>query len=285
MNRLVLITFTIFSTLTSCSNYGQLKVVTDLPSSLEEISGMASYNDSTIWALEDNGNKDEIYQVNFKGDIVKSLKVKNGDNDDWEDMAMDQAGNLYIADIGNNDNSRKNLVIYKIPNPTIEPGDKVDAEHIEFNYPDQTEFPPNEDGLLFDAEALFHHGNSLYIVTKNRSKPFKGEAHIYSVPDTAGKYEATLVGSFTPCTDWKTCQITSIDLSPNGDKIVALSYGKLFVFTEFTWNDFSKGKLQEIDLGARTQLESVCFLNDNTLLISDERSHGTGGNLYSYSLK
>jgi len=63
---------------TSCTNYGQLKVVTDLPSSLEEISGMASYNDSTIWALEDNGNKDEIYQVNFKGDIVKSLKVKNG---------------------------------------------------------------------------------------------------------------------------------------------------------------------------------------------------------------
>lgn len=269
----------------SCSNYGQLKVVTDLPSSLEEISGMATYNDSTVWALEDNGNKDEIYQINFKGEILKSLQIKNGDNDDWEDMAMDQAGNLYIADIGNNANARKNLVIYKLPNPNIEPGDKIDAEQIEFNYPDQKEFPPKEDRLLYDAEALFHHENSLYIVTKNRSKPFKGEAHIYSVPDTAGKYEATLVGSFTPCTDWHICQITSIDISPKGDKIVVLSYGKLFVFTEFTWNDFSKGKLQEIDLGARTQLESVCFLNDNTLLISDERSHGTGGNLYSYSLK
>lgn len=269
----------------SCSNYGQLEVVTDLPSSLEEISGMATYNDSTVWALEDNGNKDEIYQINFKGEILKSLQIKNGDNDDWEDMAMDQAGNLYIADIGNNANARKNLVIYKLPNPTIETGDKIDAEQIEFNYPDQKEFPPKEDRLLYDAEALFHHENSLYIITKNRSKPFKGEAHIYSVPDTAGKYEATFVGSFIPCTDWKICQITSIDISPKGDKVVVLSYGKLFVFTEFTWNDFSKGKLQEIDLGARTQLESVCFLNDSTLLISDERSHGTGGNLYSYSLK
>ena len=269
----------------SCSNYGQLEVVTDLPSSLEEISGMATYNDSTVWALEDNGNKDEIYQINFKGEILKSLQIKNGDNDDWEDMAMDQAGNLYIADIGNNANARKNLVIYKLPNPSIEPGDKIDAEQIEFNYPDQKEFPPKEDRLLYDAEALFHHENSLYIITKNRSKPFKGEAHIYSVPDTAGKYEATFVGSFIPCTDWKICQITSIDISPKGDKVIVLSYGKLFVFTEFTWNDFSKGKLQEIDLGARTQLESVCFLNDSTLLISDERSHGTGGNLYSYSLK
>ncbi len=285
MNKLTLITFTIFSTLTSCTNYGQLKIITDLPGSLKENSGLVTYGDSTVWAVEDNGNKDEIYQVNFKGDIINTLEVKNGKNDDWEDLTKDTAGNLYVANIGNNHNARKNLVIYKLPNPNTEPGDKIDAEHIEFNYPDQKEFPPKEDRLLYDAEALFHHGNSLYIITKNRSKPFNGEAHIYSVPDTAGKYEATLVGSFTPCTDWKTCQITSVDISPNGDKIVALSYGKLFVFTEFTWNDFSKGKLQEIDLGARTQLESVCFLNDNTLLISDERSHGTGGNLYSYSLK
>tara|TARA_R110002051_G_scaffold295922_1_gene361863 strand:- start:2900 stop:3751 length:852 start_codon:yes stop_codon:yes gene_type:complete len=269
----------------SCSNYGQLKVITDLPGSLKENSGLVTYGDSTIWAVEDNGNKDEIYQVNFKGEIIKTLEVKNGKNHDWEDIAMDKTGNLYIADIGNNDNSRNKLVIYKIPNPTIEPGDKIGAEQIEFNYPDQKEFPPKKDALLYDAEALFHHGNLLYIITKNRSKPFKGEALIYSVPDTAGKYEATLVGSFTPCTDWKICQITSVDISPNGNKIVALSYGKLFVFTEFTWNDFSKGKLQEIDLGARTQLESVCFLNDNTLLISDERSFGSGGNLYSYSLE
>ncbi|TLP82689.1 hypothetical protein [Maribacter sp. ACAM166] len=271
--------------LTSCINYGQLEVITNLPLSLEEISGMATYNDATVWVLEDKGNEDEIYQVNFKGDILKSLKVKNGDNDDWEDMSMDKAGNLYIADIGNNGNSRKNLVIYKIPNPTIEPGDKIDAEHIEFYYPDQKEFPPKKDGLFYDAEALFHHGNKLFIVTKNRSKPFSGEANIYSLPDTKGSYEATLVGSFTPCKEWKICQITSIDISPKGDKIIALSYGKLFIFSEFTWDDFSKGKMQEIDLGARTQLESVCFLNENTLLISDERTHGTGGNLYTYSLE
>jgi len=272
-------------TLFSCTNYGQLKIITDLPGSLKEISGMATYNDSTIWALEDKGNKDEIYQINFKGDILKNLTVKNGDNNDWEDMAMDKVGNLYIADMGNNDNSRKNLVIYKIPNPTIESGDKVDAVHIKFHYPDQKEFPPKKNALLYDAEALFHHNDSLFIVTKNRSDPFTGETHIYSLPDTKGSYEATLVGSFIPCKDWDICRITSIDISPKGDKIIALSYGKLFIFTEFTWSDFSKGKIQEIDLGARTQLESVCFLNDNTLLISDERSHGSGGNLYTYTLK
>lgn len=285
MNKIAFTSLLLISTLISCTNYGQLKVVTDLPGSLDENSGLVTYGDSTVWVVEDNGNKDEIYQVNLKGKIIKSLEVKNGGNHDWEDLTKDVSDNLYIADIGNNDNERKNLVIYKLPNPTSEPGNKIDAEKIELYYPDQKDFPPKKDARLYDSEAIFHHGDKLYIITKNRSKPFSGEAHIYTVPDTKGKYEAKFVGSFTPCTDWKVCQITSIDISPKGDKIIALSYGKLFIFTDFSWDDFTKGNMQEIDLGARSQLESVCFLNDSTLLISDERTHGTGGNLYTYSLK
>ncbi|MEO9478422.1 MAG: hypothetical protein ABJO28_03405 [Maribacter dokdonensis] len=285
MNKIILSTFLVLSVFTSCSNYGQLKVIADLPGSLDENSGLATYGDSTVWVIEDGGNKDEIYQINLKGDILKSLKVKNGDNQDWEDLTTDKAGNLYIGDIGNNANKRKDLVIYKLPNPTIEPGDKIDAEKIKLHYPDQKDFPPKKEGLFYDSEAIFHHDGKIFIVTKNRSKAFTGEAHIYSVPDTKGTYEATLVGSFTPCKDWKLCQITSIDISPKGDRIVALSYGKLFIFTDFTWDDFTKGNMQEIDLGARSQLESVCFLNDDTLLISDEKAHSEGGNLYTYSIK
>ncbi|MGO4919216.1 hypothetical protein [Maribacter spongiicola] len=285
MSKIIFIFIVLISTLTSCSNYGQPKVIADLPGSLSENSGLATYNDSTVWVVEDGGNKDEIYQVNLNGEILKSLKVKNGKNHDWEDLTKDAAGNLYIGDIGNNANDRKDLVIYKVPNPSIESGDKIDAEKIEIHYPDQKDFPPKKDALFYDSEAIFHHGNKLYIVTKNRSKSFTGEAHIYSVPDTPGNYEATFVGSFVPCTDWKICQITSIDISPKGDKIIALSYGKLFIFTDFAWDNFTKGNIQEIDLGARSQLESVCFLNDDTLLISDERAHGEGGNLYTYSLK
>ena len=285
MNKIILSTFLVLSVFTSCSNYGQLKVIANLPGSLDENSGLATYGDSTVWVIEDGGNKDEIYQINLKGDILKSLKVKNGDNQDWEDLTTDKAGNLYIGDIGNNANKRKDLVIYKLPNPTIEPGDKIDAEKIKLHYPDQKNFPPKKEGLFYDSEAIFHHDGKIFIVTKNRSKAFTGEAHIYSVPDTKGTYEATLVGSFTPCKDWKICQITSIDISPKGDRIVALSHGKLFIFTDFTWDDFTKGNMQEIDLGARSQLESVCFLNDDTLLISDEKAHSEGGNLYTYSIK
>lgn len=271
--------------LVSCNNYGQLKFIAELPNNLEENSGLISLKDSTVWIIEDNGNKDEIYKVNFKGNLLKQFKVKNGKNKDWEDLAKDDLGNVYIADIGNNNNSRKNLIIYKIPNPENEPGDKIDAEKIKFLYPQQKEFPPKKEKRFYDAEALFHYNSNLYIVTKNRSNPFTGEAHIYKIPDSKGKYEAVLVGNIKICDDWKTCQITAMDISPDGKKIVLLSYGKLFVLTNFKWDDFSTADKEEIDLGTRSQLESVCFFNSSTLLLSDEESHGSGGNLYSYQLK
>jgi len=273
--------------LISCSaNYGQLTVQADLPFLLDENSGMVSYNGSTLWFIEDNGNKDVIYEVDLAGDILKSFKVKNAKNGDWEDLAKDTEGNLYIADIGNNDNDRKDLVIYKLPHPENEPGDKIDAQKIKFHYPEQQEFPPKKPGRFFDAEALFHWGGHLYIVTKNRAVPFNGKAYLYRIPDVPGTYAATLISELDICEDPGSCQITAIDMAPDGKKVVALSYGKLFIYTDFEGADFFKGKKEIIDLGVGLQLESICFKNDSTLLLSDERTMNGGGcNLYSYSLK
>ena len=282
MNRALYIVF--ICILSSCTNYGQLIYVADLPGNLEENSGMVTLKDSTVWIIEDNGNKDDIYKVDFNGNILKSFEVKNAKNKDWEDLAKDSNNNVYIADIGNNNNVRKDLVVYKVPNPETEPGDKIDAEKIEFYYPEQKEFPPEKSQRLYDAEALLHYGNSLFIATKNRSDPFTGEVFIYKIPDVKGEYEAKLIGTLEICKDWNTCQITGMDISPDGKKIVLLSYGKLFVLSNFSEEDFSKANIQEIDLGNRNQLESICFLDGTTLLLSDEVSHGQGGNLYRYQL-
>jgi len=124
----------------SCQNHGKLTLITDLPNSLEENSGIQNYPSNSLWVIEDNGNKDEIYQVNLQGKITKTFKVKNAKNNDWEDLAKDKEGNLYIGDFGNNTNDRKSMTIYKLPNPEKEKGDKVEAEKIEFTYPEQKKF-------------------------------------------------------------------------------------------------------------------------------------------------
>ena len=271
--------------LAGCSNYGKLTFITKLPKKLKENSGIAYSKDSAAWFIEDGGNQDEIYKIDFKGNIVKELEVKNAKNEDWEDLAKDDLGNLYIGDFGNNQNDRKNLVVYKLPDPEKEKGDKIDAVSIKFNYPQQKEFPPPREKLLYDSEAFFYYNQHLFIFTKSRANPFTANTLIYRIPAEEGTYDAEFLGVLKTCADWNSCRVTSADISPNGKTIALLSYGKLWLLTNIDWKDLSKSDSRQIDLDVRTQLESVCFKDDNTLLFADEERGPTGRNLYLMRLK
>lgn len=283
MNRIL--PLIIFMVLVSCSNYGQLTFITKLPKKLDENSGIVALEDNKIWVIEDNGNTDELFEVDFEGHLIKKFKVTNAKNKDWEDLAKDDKGNVYIADIGNNGNTRKQLVIYKVSDPTKEKGDKIAAKKIYFSYPEQKKFPPKSKDFKYDAEALFYKDDNLYLITKNKSRPFKGDAQIYKIPAQPGEHKARLLGSVTLCENASKCIVTAATISSDNQKVVLLGYGMLWIITDFKDDDFTNGKITSIDLGTSTQLESVCFKNDSTLLISDERRHGKGRNLYSFKIK
>ena len=59
--------------LVSCSNYGQLTFITKLPKKLDENSGIVSLEQNKIWVIEDNGNTDELFEVDFKGNLLKKI--------------------------------------------------------------------------------------------------------------------------------------------------------------------------------------------------------------------
>ena len=109
----------------NCQNPGKLHVVTDMPVSLKEESGIVAFDKTSVWIVEDSGNHDKIYKVDFNGDILKEFKVKNAKNTDWEDLTKDKKGNLYIGDFGNNYNIRKDLTILSYPILTWKKGIKL----------------------------------------------------------------------------------------------------------------------------------------------------------------
>ena len=267
-----------------CAQYGKLTLIADLPKKLNETSGMVTVDGEALWLIEDSGNADKIYKVDLSGKLLRVLKVKDARNKDWEALAQDPSGNLYIGDFGNNDNEREDLVVYKTPDPDKEKGDKIDSEAIHFKYPEQKKFPPKRKDFLYNAEALFYLNGFLYIVNKDMTRPFVGEARIYRVPAIPGKYKAELVGVIPTCDDSRRCTITGADISPDGKTLVMLSYGQLWVVKDFKGDDFTSGTIQQIDLGASTQLEAVSFKDNQTLLLSDEWSGGSGMNLYTYTL-
>ena len=269
--------------LASCNNFGELKLISNLSKNLEEVSGTEFISNSKlIWMLNDGGNKSKIYGVSKKGKIVKVLTVK-AKNNDWEDLASDEKGNLYIGDFGNNESRRKNLVILKIKNKDLSNSKKVDVEKIKFYYPNQSTFPPKKKQLFFDAESFFYYNNSLYIFTKSRVKSKFGKTSLYRVPATKGNHKAEFISDFSNC-EAMDCWITSADISKDGSKVALLSPSSVLIFSDFKKDDFLSGKLTKIPFNSNSQKEGITFKDNNTLLITDEKAHGVGGCFYELKI-
>jgi hypothetical protein len=276
----------VFCVLQACAQktyYGQLDVLGKFPSKLSEVSGLETNAHGDIWVVQDSGNKDEIHKVDTTAQVLETYKIDHAKNKDWEDLAMDSQGNLYIGDFGNNTNERKDLTIYKVSHTELDKKEP-NAKKIRFNYLEQKRFPPKKNNLLFDTEGFFHWQGFLYIFTKNRTRPYTGETLVYRVPDTEGDYDAEFLGSLFLCKDQDHCSVTGADISPDGKSIALLTYGFVFLLTDFDFPDVSKAQSKVIDLNSDTQIESIGFLDNGTLLLADEEKKKTGRNLYRLRL-
>lgn len=273
--------------LIACQNTSEtITALYSLPKKLKEVSGIIyTEKDPLFWTLEDRGNANEIYGLNIeKGTIEKTITIENTSNIDWEDITKDAAGNLYIGDFGNNDNTRTDLCIYKIDKNALNKGNTLPAYKVSFSYPEQKDFPPKKTALFFDVESFFEYKNNFYLFTKNRSKDFDGTAFLYKIPNKAGVQQAVLMGKFKTCDNYNHCMITSAAISPDASKVVLLSHDKVVLLENFKGDDFLNGTQTEFKLNHFSQKEAICFKNNQTLIIADEKSNKVGGNVYEVSL-
>lgn len=230
----------------------------ELPSVVKESSGMVTASGKpSFWVHNDGGNPAELYEVDLKGMLLSTLYVKGITNIDWEDVARDKQGNLYVGDFGNNANNRRDLTIYRV-NPKT-----AAVDRIMFRYADQTSFPPIKSEKNFDCEAMFHHGDSLYLFSKNRGTDDRSK--LYVLPAKPGDYVVSPHDRV-----FLNSEVTAADVSPDGKRFALLSYGKLFFF------GIENGQInfnQPLDCVkvARNQTESVTFVSDTDVLITNEQ--------------
>lgn len=267
-----------------------LKTLCRLPEKVEETSGIELTGKNEVWTLNDSGGTAELYLCNTIGNLIRTVVIDGANNQDWEDLAQDDLGNFYIGDMGNNNNDRENLCIYKIPNPDATNNSSVQAEKIKFSYEDQTAFPPDDNNLNFDCEAIIWYKNNLYLFSKNRSLPIK--TSVYRIPDEPGEYVAEKLGTFdtggtsTAGTDIYSYWITAADISPNGKELALLSHDRVWVFYNFAGDNFFNGDYKIFQLETNTQKEAICFADDSTLYITDEywSTFDLGRNLYKMTI-
>ncbi|MEW7279763.1 hypothetical protein ABW636_14310 [Aquimarina sp. 2201CG1-2-11] len=267
----------------SCKKFGNdnLKVINKLAKPLGELSGITILSDSLLYGINDSGNKNEIFILDQKGNILDKKRIPNSKNIDWEDITYDAHNNLYVGDFGNNKNVRKDLAIYKISGLF---DSELNVSKITFYFEDQKKFPPKKKRLRFDVEAMIHLKGYLYLFTKNRIKNDDILTNLYKVPSTSGNHAAQFIGSFKINHD-ATDFITGATINQTKDKIALLAHSKIWLLSDFNKDPFFDGTITVIDLKHSSQKEGICFKNDSTLLIVDERRTHTKSYLYEYKLQ
>lgn len=231
-----------------------------LPKEINESSGLIQASDSTYWTINDGGGKNMLFEIAQTGKLIRTQAIPTAKNIDWEELTKDHFGRIFIGDLGNNNNDRKDLLIYRV-NPNN--GTSFTPERIKIHYANQENFPAMKDSQLFDCEAMFAQGDSLYLFSKNR-----GGNHLvqlYALKAEAGAYALLPKDEI-----YLKAQVTGAAMSPDGSAFVLLAYGKLYFFDSSSRDiNFKKPKFcVKIPL---KQAESIIFESSSRIVITNEQ--------------
>ena len=241
---------------------------------ISETSGLEYHNDLLV-THNDSGNDPSLYYLDYSGKIIYTRKFDSIKNNDWEDLTTDE-NFIYIADMGNNFDTRENLMVIKVSKDI---NDK-NFEIINFYYPEQRDFSFKLKSQ-FDAEAIITIDEFLLIFTKNRAKKI---TDIYKVPKKAGSYAAKKIGSLNT-----NSIITGGDYKKDLNLLVLTSTidFKEYYFLKIENFDLNK-KNYSIDMFQipikKTQIEAVKIIDSFNFWLSSENEKNGYPYLYKFSL-
>ena len=212
-----------------------------------------------FWVHNDSGNKATLFAVRSDGTLVNEFAVA-APNVDWEDIAIDDRGHLYIGDIGNNNNRLPLRCIYRIdePNPN--------AKRVGTCKVTLTSYYKFPESGRFDAESLFVAGKNAYLIAKQ----FDGRnAEIYAIPldPPAPLFKPAIalrVGELPGFDE----PATGADLSANGRWLAVCSNTKARVYERV--GPTSWKKLATIKDVGKT-IEAICWDGSDLLLAGENR--------------
>lgn len=244
------------------------------PGPARENSGIVKSrrHDDLFWMHNDSGDEPRIYPIHRDGqnyadtryEEEQGVLIGGAINVDWEDIATTSSGELVIADLGNNENDRRDLVLYVLDEPAPTAGRTAFRRKVFVRYPDQDEFPASKENLNFDCEAIFTIGDTIYLLSKNRSDSL---TTMYRVDHDQSEVVnlLTRLGTFDIHG-----QAVGADCSGDGLRLAVLTYNGIWLFERSSQSqDFFAGGISWAPLEPH-DAEAICFADAETLLMADE---------------
>jgi hypothetical protein len=225
---------------------------------IKESSGLVASRryPGVFWTHNDSGNGPDLFAIRADGSVLRRFRIHGIENVDWEDIAIDDAGHLYVGDIGDNFGRHESRTIYKIDEPDPMAEKKIvpaGVEAITFRYADNRS----------DCEALFHHGGRLYVITKH----FFGSATLFRVGEAADGGATLEAVCRLPLS-----AVTAADVSADGKRLAVLGYGYLAVFDiGGDLANLAKTTPKKVTFPAQYQTEACAFDGEDLLITAESR--------------
>lgn len=235
---------------------------------INESSGLVKSRryENVFWTHNDHGDKARLFATTAEGELIREVQISGAKNIDWEDIALDNTGHLYIGDFGNNRKKKhQELTIYmlKEPNP-YQTGSEAVLKRIHFNFPDQQGFQGSKD-RKFDCEALFWASGHLYCLTKHRREKI---TRLYRFGPLQDNTHQTL----TKISEFKIGgAVTAADASIDGRELLVLCYEYIYLFEKPLDSDnYLAGKFKRI-LSMGRKSEGICFAGSDIFISNEQR--------------
>lgn len=211
---------------------------------IDESSGLADswLHDNRLWTHNDSGDQPRLWAMDKQGQVTTEVAVVGADNIDWEDMAIapcaadDTRPCIYVADFGDNNSIRDQVVIYRFPEPDL--GDEPPAtfeihqfETLTYQY----------DSGPRDAESLLVHPETrqLWVIEKTGHE----EVLVFEIPESFDNDEPHIVSPVATLHESRPAallrMIVAADIAPDGSEFTYRTYAEAVTHCVTPGEDFA----------------------------------------------